>query len=146
MRPHYKKIIIDIIAYLFILLFLYTAANKIWKFHNFEWVLGTLPIIGEFHKLIAYSVPTAEIITSCLLLVPLTRRDGLICSLLLMLAFTAYLLFMVIYTKDLPCNCGGVIAHLSWKQHIVFNLFFLAFSLIAIKFDEDIVRAKQVKL
>ncbi|CAM4112619.1 hypothetical protein SAMN06265348_103300 [Pedobacter westerhofensis] len=145
MKTHYKKIIIDIIACLFILLFLYTAANKVWEFHNFDWVLSTLPMIGELHKIIAYSVPTAEIITSCLLLVPLTRRDGLIYSFLLMLIFTTYLLFMVIYTKDLPCNCGGVISHLSWKQHIVFNLFFLALSLIAFNFNKDIVRTKQVK-
>ena len=145
MKPHYKKIIIDIIAYLFILLFLYTAANKIWKFHNFEWVLGTLPLIGEYNILIAYAVPAAKIIITVLLLNTSTRKHGLRSSFLLMLVFSAYLIFMVLYTKDLPCNCGGVISHLSWKQHIVFNLFFLTLSLMAIKFDKDIVRAKQVK-
>jgi putative oxidoreductase len=140
-----KAIIADIIAYLFILLFLYTAANKIWKFHNFEWVLSTLPLIGALSQLIAYAVPVAEIIASILLLSDGGRRSGLIISFLLMFGFTAYLLFMLIYTTDLPCNCGGVLSQLSWKQHIAFNLFFLILSTIALKFNQDIARAKQAK-
>lgn len=141
----YKTIIVDIIGYLFVLLFLYTAANKIWRFHNFEWVLSTLPVIGGLSKLIAYAVPTAELLATILLLSPVGRRVGLLFSLLLMLAFTGYLLFMLMYTNDLPCNCGGVISKLSWKQHIIFNVFFLILSLMAIKFDQDIARAKQAK-
>jgi putative oxidoreductase len=140
-----QSIIKDVIAYMLALLFLYTAADKIWKFHNFEWVLSTLPFIGSYSTLIAYSIPSAEFLSSMLLLIPFSRRQGLISSFLLMLAFTAYLLFMLMYAKDLPCNCGGVISKLSWKQHIFFNLFFLILSLIAIKFDQDIVRAKQAK-
>jgi putative oxidoreductase len=140
-----QSIIKDVIAYMLALLFLYTAANKIWKFQNFEWVLSTLPFIGSYSTLIAYSVPSAEIIISIFLLIPFSRGYGLTGSFLLMLAFTTYLLFMLMYAKDLPCNCGGVIAQLSWKQHILFNSFFLILSLIAIKFDQDIVRAKQAK-
>lgn len=141
----YKSIIVDIIGYLFVLLFLYTAANKIWRFHNFEWVLSTLPVIGRLSKLIAFAVPTAELLTTALLLSPVGRKVGLLFSLLLMLIFTGYLLFMVMYTNDLPCNCGGVISKLSWKQHIIFNLVFLILSIIAIRFDQDIARAKQAK-
>jgi putative oxidoreductase len=140
-----QSIIKDVIAYMLALLFLYTAADKIWKFHNFEWVLSTLPFIGSYSTLIPYSVPTAEILSSILLLIPFIRRYGLTGSFLLMLTFTAYLLFMLMYAKDLPCSCGGVIAQLSWKQHILFNLSFLILSLIAIKFDQDIVRAKHAK-
>ncbi|SEA52511.1 MauE/DoxX family redox-associated membrane protein [Pedobacter hartonius] len=160
MNTKIKMVIPDIACYLFVLLFLYTAANKIWKFHNFEWVLGTLPVIGKYHLLLAYAIPSAEIISSVLLLTNSTRKYGLISSFLLMLTFSTYLLFMVFYAKDLPCNCGGVISHLSWGQHIIFNLFFLMLSVIALKFDndikgftlinthhndKDIVRAKQAK-
>jgi putative oxidoreductase len=140
-----RLVIVDTISYLFILLFMYTAANKIWEFHNFEWVLSTLPVIGSFSELIAYSIPAAEIIASLLLLSYTGRHLGLILSCLLMLGFTTYLLFMIIYTDNLPCNCGGVLSQLSWKQHIAFNLFFLLLSFIAIRLNQDIVRAKQAK-
>jgi len=33
---------------------------------------------------------------------------------------------MVITDDNLPCSCGGVIQQLSWTQHIVFNLIFIA--------------------
>lgn len=138
-----KSVIIDVIAYLFILLFLYTAANKIWKFHNFKWVLGTLPVIGVYNMIIAYSVPTAELITTLLLLNTSTKKYGLVSSFLLMLVFSAYLIFMVLYTKDLPCNCGGVLSQLSWRQHIAFNLCFLLLSLTALKFNADLTGTSQ---
>ena len=137
MDTKFKKAITDLSRYLFVLLFLYTAANKIWKFHNFEWVLGTLPLIGKYHMLIAYAVPSAEILASALLLINSTRKYGLITSFLLMFTFSSYLIFMVFYAKDLPCNCGGVISQLSWNQHIIFNLFFLILSVIALKLDDE---------
>lgn len=138
MNTKFKRVITDIACYLFVLLFLYTAANKIWKFHNFEWVLGTLPLIGKYHTLTAYAIPSAEIMTTLLLLINRTRKYGLISSFILMLSFSAYLIFMVFYAKDLPCNCGGVISHLSWKQHIIFNLFFVMLSVVSLKFNDDI--------
>jgi putative oxidoreductase len=129
-----KLIVIDISTVLFILLFIYTAANKIWKFSNFDWVLSTLPGIGSYHTPIAYSVPVAELITSVLLIFNPTKRIGLFLSMLLMLVFSSYLLFMLQYSKELPCNCGGVLSQLSWKQHIIFNLCFLLLALISLCF------------
>ena len=37
-----------------------------------------------------------------------------------------YLLWMLRTEQHLPCSCGGVIQHLTWGQHIVFNGFFIA--------------------
>jgi len=133
-----KLIVIDISTALFILLFIYTAANKIWKFSNFDWVLSTLPGIGSYHTLIAYSVPVAELITSVLLIFNPTKRIGLFLSMLLMLFFSSYLLFILQYSKELPCNCGGVLSQLSWKQHIIFNLCFLLLALISLRFTAQL--------
>jgi hypothetical protein len=40
---------------------------------------------------------------------------------------------MVSFDKNLPCSCGGIISKLSWKQHILFNLFFIMLSITGIK-------------
>jgi len=34
----------------------------------------------------------------------------------------------------IPCSCGGIIAKLSWGQHLVFNLIFLGLALIGFMF------------
>jgi len=143
-REH-QVFIAEIISYLLILLFIYTAANKIWKFHNFSWVLGTLPLIGKFNLIIAYGVPGAEIAASLLLLFDKTRKYGLILSALLLTMFTAYLVFMVIYTDNLPCNCGGVLSSLSWKQHILFNLVFLALAIAALVIESNKKRDQSIR-
>lgn len=133
-----KEIIVDVIAYLFILLFLYTATDKIWKFYSFQRVMGVMPVIGELRVYVAYFIPTAEIITSVLLIVPALKKYGLISSLALMVIFTSYLIFMVFYAKDLPCNCGGVISKMSWNQHIFFNLAFIVLGSIGCLFVRDL--------
>lgn len=126
-----KEIIVDYISYLFILLFIFTATDKIWKFDSFQRVMSVMPVIGKFGVYIAYFIPTAEISTSLLLIVPALRKYGLISALSLMVGFTIYLIFMVFYAKDLPCNCGGVISKMSWNQHIFFNVAFILLATIA---------------
>jgi len=43
-----------------------------------------------------------------------------------MAILTVYLALMLGTEKHLPCSCGGAIESLTWRQHILFNLFFLA--------------------
>jgi hypothetical protein len=49
-----------------------------------------------------------------------------------MLLFTVYLAWMIQFAAHLPCNCGGVISSMSWKQHIVFNTMVLGMILYGI--------------
>lgn len=133
-----KEVIVDIAGYAFILLFLYTAINKIWKFFSFKFVMSVMPVVGPtFGSFIAYFIPTAEILISLLLIIPITRRLGLLASLILMSTFTVYLIFMVFYAKDLPCHCGGVLNKMSWNQHILFNIFFILLAGIGFKLDKQ---------
>jgi hypothetical protein len=53
-----------------------------------------------------------------------------------MTVFTLYLGYMLLFTPNRPCVCGGVIKTMSWDQHIVFNCFFILLSLIAIRFHK----------
>jgi len=54
-------------------------------------------------------------------------------SLILMMAFTIYTVTVLLHAfRYVPCSCGGVIKKLTWPQHLVFNLFFVAISLLGI--------------
>ena len=53
-------------------------------------------------------------------------------SLILVTAFTSYIICMKAFVEKLPCSCGGVIAKLSWNQHLLLNLGFVLLALGAI--------------
>jgi uncharacterized membrane protein YphA (DoxX/SURF4 family) len=126
-------IIADVIIYSFVILFTYTATSKIQSFKSFTLVLGKSVLIGEYNTLVAWVVPSLEIVISALLILPATRKWGLFSSLVTMVIFTMYLIYMINSGSQLICTCGGVLSSLTWKQHIWFNGFFIALALIGLK-------------
>ena len=127
-----KTTAIDIISSMLLLLFLYTAISKIADYANFKNVLSQSPFLNPLASAMAWVLPASEIIIAVLLFIPATRMKGFYACFFLLLLFTIYLIYMVLMTPHLPCNCGGVIKNLSWAQHIFFNLFFVLLSLAGI--------------
>ena len=140
-----KATIVEIISALFILLFVYTAISKLLAYSNFKGTLGKSPLIAGFAPILSIILPLIELVVSLLLFIPRTRLRGLYGSLALMSLFTLYIAYMLAFTPDLPCSCGGVIRQMSWKQHLLFNSFFLFLSIVGIwllktqKMKKDIV-------
>ncbi|SMC90254.1 MauE/DoxX family redox-associated membrane protein [Pedobacter nyackensis] len=135
-----REIIIDIIAYSFIILFMYTAADKLLTIKSFASTLAKSPLIGSYHMIIAWAIPIIEIIISIILIIPSVRKAGLQASLLLISAFTLYLIYMVLSGSKLPCHCGGVISAMTWQQHIWFNLAFVTLAI----FGLTIIRKEEI--
>ncbi|TKC06200.1 MauE/DoxX family redox-associated membrane protein [Pedobacter frigoris] len=131
-----KEIIFDTVVYLFIVLFMYTAASKLLTIKSFASTLAKSPLIGSYSLLVAWAIPIIEIAISLVLIFPTIRKTGLWASLILMLAFTTYLMYMVFSGSELPCHCGGVISKMTWQQHIWFNLGFLALGIIGININK----------
>lgn len=127
---------VNIIASLFILLFVYTATSKFLDFYSFKSVLKDSPLIRNMSTFVAWGLPLVEIVIALLLFFIKTRRIGLWSSLLIMILFTVYLGYMIYFTPHLPCNCGGVLKEMTWKQHFVFNIFFSALAAFAIWKDK----------
>lgn len=138
-----KAILIpDIICGLLILLFAYTAFSKLLAFEKFRSVLKEAPFIANYATVIAVLIPAVELTIVLLLLLPRTRKTGLVAATSLLMLFTVYLAFMILTDPNLPCSCGGVIQQLSWKQHIAFNIFFIALGILAIYFQSNGLREK----
>lgn len=121
-----KGWIINIINGLFILLFTYTATSKLYELRKFRFVLNMSPLLKNYSRLLSVGVPVIELCIAILLFIPATAKTGLIAGVSLMLLFTVYIIYMIATDPNLPCSCGGVIQQLSWKQHIMFNLVFIA--------------------
>lgn len=125
-------LIADTISAMLLLLFLYTALSKLSDYESFRFVLSKSPLLKHYAGFIAVALPVEELLVALLLFIPPTRVTGLYISFILISLFTLYLIYMITFTPDLPCNCGGVLKLLSWKQHIFFNLFFIVLCLAGI--------------
>jgi hypothetical protein len=50
-----------------------------------------------------------------------------------MTCFTIYAVLVITGTfEKRPCSCGGMLKHMTWMQHTIFNLFFLAAAIAAL--------------
>jgi hypothetical protein len=145
----FKKHFICIAIYLFIFLFIYAAASKLIDYQKFEVQLGQSPILTHFAHWVSWIIPAIEIITSVLLAFEAYRILGLYISFSLMTLFTAYIIAITRFSEYVPCSCGGVLQHMNWNQHLVFNLLFFFLSLTSILFYQpfsDIVTASPGKI
>jgi len=117
---------------LLILLFTYTAISKLTDYANFVRFIDESSPIHKGADTIGWLLPVTELIVVLLLFFERTRKIGLYASLLLLVVFTLYLLYMLLFVADLPCSCGGVISKMSWQQHVWFNLFFIGLTMLGL--------------
>jgi putative oxidoreductase len=128
-----RKIIIEIISSLLILLFLYASVSKWLAFKLFIGEMNNQPFPNWLTPFLVWSIPIIEVIIAIGLIFEKTRIPALYASLFLMLAFTVYTVVVLLHAfKYIPCSCGGVIRKLTWPQHLFFNLFFVGISLLGI--------------
>ena len=126
MKPSALAKTTEIISALFILLFVYTATSKLMTHRLFTITLAESPLLNFASGFIGWAIPLIEILISMMLFVPSFRRGGLVASLILMIVFTIYIVYMLMTASHLPCSCGGIINKLSWKQHLWLNVFLAA--------------------
>ena len=135
-----RQILIQSMAALLILIFVYAAFSKLLNYPLFVAQLEMHPLLKHFAGLFAWSIPVTECIIAILLIFSFTRMAGFYCSALLLLIFTFYLTGMVLTDKHLPCSCGGIISGFSWKEHIVFNIACIAIAIIGIVLNRKVTK------
>jgi len=128
-----KAITEEIIVGLLALLFIYAGCSKLLNMADFAGAMALQPFAGWLNKLLAASLPYAEIIIALGLLFYRSRLYALYLYALLMILFTCYsALALFHFFKTVPCSCGGIIEHLNWKAHFILNLFFSVLTIVAI--------------
>lgn len=133
-----KSTLVEIIAHLFIILFLYTGIAKLMEFDVFQEQLAESPVLAFAAPFIAWALPISEFIISLLLFFPRFRLKGLYASLIIMILFTAYVITILSIDKELPCSCGGIIEALSWTGHLIFNSSFVLLAILAIRIQRKL--------
>src|SRR3954447_18529532 len=106
-----RRITVDIISCLFIILLLYTGIYKILDNVHFLWALSKSPLLAHNYLLVGYTLPPIEVAVGLALLIPFFkekptfRKYGLYASAVLMAIFTAYIGYMLAFREDRPCTC-----------------------------------------
>jgi len=128
-----SPILQETIAALLVILFLYASLSKFLDFRTFIGEMNNQPLPNALTPFLVWTIPSLEIAISLALLFERTRLAGLYASLLFMTLFTLYTgAILLHFFAYVPCSCGGVISQLNWRQHMVFNLFFVALSVVGI--------------
>lgn len=136
-----KAAIVEIISFLFMILFLYTGVSKLMEYSVFKEQIAESPILQPVASFIAWALPLTEFIITGMLIIPSLRLPGLYASLILMIAFTIYIGAIMTFNKELPCSCGGIIELLSWEGHLIFNSIFILLAFIGLRLQRQIRRS-----
>ena len=127
-----QQIIPLVVSLLFILLFVYAAVRKLLDLETFQAQLEQFSFFGGFAYLLSRGIILLELLIAGLLCFGKTRLLGIYFSFFLMLLFTAYILIILNFATNVPCSCGGVLEALGWKEHLMFNVFFIGIALMGI--------------
>ena len=127
-----RRVIIEIICLLYILLFVYASASKILDYEKFTIQIGQSPLLTGFGSTVPWLVISIEFVTALMLVVQSLRLMALFVAFSLMVMFTAYIYAILHFSPYVPCSCGGVLEKLGWSEHLVFNMIFVVLGLVGI--------------
>jgi hypothetical protein len=127
-----KTVLADIIAFFFMVLFVYTGVAKLTEIHLFKDQLSSSPFLGPLAGIVTWALPVGEIFLALGLTITKLRLKALYATLGLMSLFTVYVVVLLVIDDHLSCSCGGIIEELSPKQHVLFNSTCVILSAVAI--------------
>jgi uncharacterized membrane protein YphA (DoxX/SURF4 family) len=120
-------------AALLILLWMYTGLDKLIRWDESRKAFHNQTFPAELAEVLAYAVPTAELLIAGLLLFSVTRWWGYLSSILLLTIFITYVgLIWVGAFPRVPCNCAGILNSLGWAAHFLTNSLFLVLGIVGL--------------
>src|SRR5438445_13816965 len=116
-----KRISLNIIIGVFVLLFLYSAMNKLFDYQEFISEIKQSPFLKSVPAWLSWIIPGAELVVVVMLVTAPWRLRGLYACCLLMALFTLYIVAISQFTYYVPCSCGGFLDRLPQNAHILLN-------------------------
>lgn len=128
-----KKLALEGIIALLILLYLYTGLTQLLAYKFFHGNIYNQPIFQWSKPILVYLIPGAQLLIAAGLLFERTRKLALWSSLGLLTMFTVYIILIISNAlARVPCTCGGVISSFTWPQHLMFNISFMILNAVAL--------------
>lgn len=140
-----KKITVEIICLLFIVLWTYAALSKLMEYNTFKTQISKSPYITDFAGIISWGIPAVELIIALSLTQKRTKLIGLYASFFLMLLFSSYIYSLMHFSFHVPCSCGGILSQLGWQEHLYFNIVLTVLALTTILIFSDSKTEHEIK-
>lgn len=122
---------------LLIILFGYATSSKFLDFSNFQIQLGQSPILTAYAGWVSWGIPIVELLIVAFLSFPKYVYHAFFASYSLMIMFTTYIIIILNFSDFIPCSCGGVLEKLSWTEHMLLNVLFIAIAILGIVFTTN---------
>ncbi|MBW8684725.1 MauE/DoxX family redox-associated membrane protein [Chitinophaga rhizophila] len=132
---NWKKVIPFVTSLMLVLLFTYTALDKLSNISTFEYGLKAQVFHSAMIPALKWGIPLAELLIVILLLIPSLNSTGIVAGTFLMLGFTIYILLVLstVFSK-VPCACAGVFRTITWEQQLALNLIILIPGMVSTAF------------
>lgn len=128
-----KEIISKFSCGLIAALFFYAAFSKLMDYDKSVDEMRSQIFPSSIASILTWLIPSIELLLTFCLLFPSTKTIALWASLFLLSAFTIYIgIVMTGVFGRIPCSCGGILKNMSYGAHLIFNLFFIAISLLGL--------------
>lgn len=128
-----RRLSIEIIADLLIVVFAIIAAGKLSNYGTFLLLLHFQPYINHLPTNMAWILPAVELIIAIMLAMPRSRKTALYIAFIIMSVSAGYRIFLFLSNSHLPCTCGNLLRPLLTEHlHILFNVLLAALSLTGI--------------
>lgn len=123
----------QIIRFTLAFLFLYTAYSKIHHFEEFEVQMHNSTLIGKkFIPSLQYLLPFLDAMVFLVLILGKKTIKGFYFSLLVLVIYTVYLVALNNFSFYEGCSCGGIFYALTYTEHLIVNLLFIAINIVGI--------------
>lgn len=117
----YGKLIQRAELYFIIAFFAYTMVNKALDMDAFMMNIAKTGVFkGVIVDIVAYGAIMAELMSILLLI--FSEVKGVLFALLLMTAFTIYIIMLYTLGRYEVCGCGGVLNGLAFHWHLIINV------------------------
>ncbi|AMP99053.1 hypothetical protein AY601_2152 [Pedobacter cryoconitis] len=142
-----REIILQGIATAIALLFCYAALSKLTNFATSRSEMLNQVFPESIALILVWVVPITELFIVALLLYKPLRLMGFYASLILLSLFTIYIaITMTGVFGRIPCSCGGILKHMSYSVHLIFNVFFLLLALAGILLKRNMTINSHISL
>lgn len=127
-----KKIISEIIIFLLLLSWSFTFVSKIFDFETFGRQIKGAYLLSVGGKLLPYVLQFVHLGIILMLLNKSWRRLGLITSMVVMVLYTGYLIYVLKLAPSVPCSCIALFNWMNWNDQLYFNFLILAINIIGL--------------
>lgn len=138
------RTVIEVIASLLIVLFLYAAATQVVSHPAFQSQINRNLSNAALSGIIAWLIPAIQLAMVLLLWRPATRLAAFSCAMAIVSCYTVYLIMMLPAAYKSFCNCGELWRQARLEVNILVNLAIILLAATAIiltgRFKENLPR------